>query len=608
MRDYEAIVIGGGHAGIEASLALSREGYDTLMITQSLDSIGRMSCNPAIGGLAKGNLVREIDALGGEMGHLIDSTMIQFRILNQSRGPAVQAPRAQADKFSYSRLAKETCEKEKHLNLFMDTVVDFLFEERDGKKKIIGVVTERGWKISSKVVVLTTGTFMEGRIFIGEYDAPSGRLGEGAALGLGKKLREYGFRVGRMKTGTPARVRKSSLDFDKLEIQNGDRVMLPFSFDYDTIERPTLPCYITYTNEETHKIIRENIHRSPLYGGKIVGKGPRYCPSIEDKVVRFPDRERHQIFVEPEGIGTEEMYLNGLSSSLPEEVQHRFIRTLPGLEHCEIMRPAYAVEYDYLDPMDLLPSLESKIVDSLFIAGQTNGTSGYEEAASQGLIAGINAAQKLKGERAVVLGRTDAYIGVLIDDLVTKGTKEPYRMFTSRAEYRLSLRHDSADIRLTHIGYSAGLVNNEKMERLKDKITKMDEVKELLRNSRVDGKNGLQRLIRSESNIFSMDEIPELKEYSAPILNEVMLDVKYSGYLKRQEVDAERAKKQENMRIPDDFDYDSVDGLSAESKEKFKAMRPSSVGQAGRISGVRVSDTAILALALSGRRNESNNR
>lgn len=608
MRDYEAIVIGGGHAGIEASLALSREGYDTLMITQSLDSIGRMSCNPAIGGLAKGNLVREIDALGGEMGHLIDSTMIQFRILNQSRGPAVQAPRAQADKFSYSRLAKETCEKEKHLNLFMDTVVDFLFEERDGKKKIIGVVTERGWKISSKVVVLTTGTFMEGRIFIGEYDAPSGRLGEGAALGLGKKLREYGFRVGRMKTGTPARVRKSSLDFDKLEIQNGDRVMLPFSFDYDTIERPTLPCYITYTNEETHKIIRENIHRSPLYGGKIVGKGPRYCPSIEDKVVRFPDRERHQIFVEPEGIGTEEMYLNGLSSSLPEEVQHRFIRTLPGLEHCEIMRPAYAVEYDYLDPMDLLPSLESKIVDSLFIAGQTNGTSGYEEAASQGLIAGINAAQKLKGERAVVLGRTDAYIGVLIDDLVTKGTKEPYRMFTSRAEYRLSLRHDSADIRLTPIGYSAGLVNNEKMERLKDKITKMDEVKELLRNSRVDGKNGLQRLIRSESNIFSMDEIPELKEYSAPILNEVMLDVKYSGYLKRQEVDAERAKKQENMRIPDDFDYDSVDGLSAESKEKFKAMRPSSVGQAGRISGVRVSDTAILALALSGRRNESNNR
>lgn len=604
MRDYDAIVIGGGHAGIEAALALSREGFDTLMITQSLDAIGRMSCNPAIGGLAKGNLVREIDALGGEMGHLIDATMIQFRILNRSRGPAVQAPRAQADKFSYSRLAKETCEKEKHLNLFMDTVTDFLIEEKNGHKTIIGVVTARGWKISSKVVVLTTGTFMNGRIFIGEYDAPAGRLGEEAALGLGDRLREYGFHVGRMKTGTPARVRASSLDYDELEVQKGDDVMMPFSFDRDRIERPSLPCYITYTNEETHRIIRENIHRSPLYGGKIVGKGPRYCPSIEDKVVRFPERERHQIFVEPEGVGTEEMYLNGLSSSLPEEVQHQFIRTLPGLRHVEIMRPAYAVEYDWLDPLDLLPSLESKIVSSLFIAGQTNGTSGYEEAAAQGLMAGINACQRLKGERAVTLGRTEAYIGVLIDDLVTKGTKEPYRMFTSRAEYRLSLRHDSADIRLTPIGYEAGLCNEEKYNRLQDKILKMDEIKELLRNSRKDGKNGLERLVRSENNIFTMDEIPQLKDYPESILNEVMLDVKYSGYLKRQEIDAQRAKRQENMKIPEDFDYDTVEGLSSESREKFKAFRPASVGQAGRISGVRVSDTAILALHLKGRNDE----
>ena len=602
MRDYDAIVIGGGHAGVEAALALSREGYDTLMITQSLDAIGRMSCNPAIGGLAKGNLVREIDALGGEMGHLIDANMIQFRILNRSRGPAVQAPRAQADKFSYSRMAKETCEREKKLNLFMDTVVDFIIEEKDGKRTIVGVVTERGWRISARVVVLTTGTFMEGKIFIGEYDAPCGRLGESAALGLGKKLREYGFHVGRMKTGTPARVRASSLDYGELEVQKGDDVMMPFSFDYDRIDRPSLPCYITYTNEETHRIIRENIHRSPLYGGKIVGKGPRYCASIEDKVVRFPDRERHQIFVEPEGNGTEEMYLNGLSSSLPEEVQHRFIRTLPGLRHVEIMRPAYAVEYDYLDPLDLLPSLESKIVSSLFIAGQTNGTSGYEEAAAQGLMAGINACQKLKGERAVVLGRTDAYIGVLIDDLVTKGTKEPYRMFTSRAEYRLSLRHDSADIRLTPIGYEAGLCREEKMEKLREKVRQMDEIKELLRNSRKDGKNGLERLVQSENSIFTMDEIPALRSYSEPVLNEVMLDVKYSGYLKRQEADAERAKRQEGMKIPEDFDYDCVEGLSAESREKFKLFRPSSVGQAGRISGVRVSDTAILALHLSGRR------
>ncbi len=599
MRDYEAVVIGGGHAGIEAALALSREGFDTLMITQSLDAIGRMSCNPAIGGLAKGNLVREIDALGGEMGHLIDHTMIQYRILNRSRGPAVQAPRAQADKFSYSRLAKETCEKEKKLNLFMDTVVDFLIDEKDGKRTITGVVTERGWKITAKVVVLTTGTFMEGRIFIGEYDAPCGRLGEGAAIGLGTKLREYGFHVGRMKTGTPARVRSSSLDWNELEVQDGDGTMMPFSFDYDTVERPSLKCYITYTNEETHRIIRENIHRSPLYGGKIVGKGPRYCPSIEDKVVRFPDRDRHQIFVEPEGDGTEEMYLNGLSSSLPEEVQHRFIRTLPGLRHCEIMRPAYAVEYDYLDPLDLLPSLESKIVSNLFVAGQTNGTSGYEEAAAQGIMAGINACQRLKGERAVILGRTDAYIGVLIDDLVTKGTKEPYRMFTSRAEYRLSLRHDSADIRLTPTGYEAGLCREEKMERLREKIRKMDEVKDLLKASRVGGKNGLERLVQSENDIWKMkEEIPSLSSYPENVLNEVMLDVKYSGYLRRQEIDAERAKRRESIRIPDDFDYDSVEGLSAESREKFKSVRPATLGQAGRISGVRVSDTAVLALYL----------
>ena len=603
MRDYEAIVIGGGHAGLEAALALSREGFDTLMVTQSLDAIGRMSCNPAIGGLAKGNLVREIDALGGEMGHLIDASMIQYRILNRSRGPAVQAPRAQADKFTYSRLAKETCEREKKLNLFMDTVVDFIIEEEKGRRKIIGVVTERGWHITAKVVVLTTGTFMEGKIFIGEYDAPCGRLGESAAIGLGKKLREYGFNVGRMKTGTPARVRESSLDYDELEVQDGDEEMMPFSFDYEKIERPLRRCWITYTNEETHRIIRENMHRSPLYGGKIVGKGPRYCPSIEDKVMRFPDRERHQIFVEPEGIGTEEMYLNGLSSSLPEEVQHRFIRTLPGLRHCEIMRPAYAVEYDYLDPLDLKPSLESKILDNLFVAGQTNGTSGYEEAAAQGLMAGINASQRLKGEKSVVLGRTDAYIGVLIDDLVTKGTKEPYRMFTSRAEYRLSLRHDNSDQRLTKIGYEAGLASKEKMERLEEKIKAMDEVKDLLKREKREGKNCLQLLSQPENDIDSL-MVPGLEKFSRSILSEVQLDVKYSGYLKRQDSEAERVKRQEAILIPEDFDYDKVDGLSSESREKFKAIRPHSIGQAGRISGVRVSDVAILSVAVKGRNND----
>ncbi len=596
MRDYDAIVIGGGHAGIEACLALAREGFDTLLITQSLDAIGRLSCNPAIGGLAKGNLVREIDALGGEMAHLIDRTMIQYRVLNRRRGPAVQAPRAQADKFSYSRLAKETLEKEKNLNLFMDTVVDFV--EENGA--VVAVKTLRGWQISAKVIVLTTGTFMEGRIFIGEYDAPDGRLGESAAIGLGTNLRKKGFAVGRMKTGTPARVRKSSLDFDELEVQDGDEEMRPFSFDYDFVDRPSMPCYVTWTNEETHRIIRENIHRSPLYGGKIVGKGPRYCPSIEDKVVRFPERERHQIFVEPEGIGTEEMYLNGLSSSLPEDVQHRFIRTLPGLAHVEIMRPAYAVEYDYLDPLQLKPSLESKILSNLFVAGQTNGTSGYEEAAAQGLMAGINAALKLKGADPLVLSRTEAYIGVLIDDLTTKGTKEPYRMFTSRAEYRLSLRHDSADQRLVRKGFDAGLNTSEKLERLKDKLSRMDEIRNILRNSKMRGKNGLDLVREPEVTIESLS-IPELEGYSRSEKEEVELDLKYSGYLKRQEKDAERFLRNESVTIPPDFDYDLLDGISSESREKFKEIRPVSIGQASRISGVRVSDIAILQVAVKGK-------
>ena len=533
MRDYDAIVIGGGHAGIEASLALSREGFETLLITQSLDAIGRMSCNPSIGGLAKGNLVREIDAMGGEMGHLIDKTMIQMRILNRRRGPAVQAPRAQADKFSYSRLAKETLEKEHHLHLFMDTVVDMIVDEG----RAAGVITERGWHISAKTVVLTTG----------------------------------------------------------------NAIMEPFSFESETIERPSLPCYITYTNETTHRIIRDNISRSPLYGGKIVGKGPRYCPSIEDKVVRFPDRERHQIFVEPEGVGTEEMYLNGLSSSLPESVQHDFIHSIPGLRHAEIMRPAYAVEYDYLDPMDLYPSLESKILPSLFIAGQTNGTSGYEEAAAQGLIAGMNAAQLLKGEKPVILSRTDAYIGVLIDDLVTKGTKEPYRMFTSRAEYRLSLRHDNADQRLTEISYNAGLATKERMTRLAKKSEDILSVKEILRKTRMDGRSCYDLVRMPETEITKLS-IPELSSFPSYVLHEAELDIKYEGYLQRQEKETEKAKRMENMEIPADFDYDSVDGISSESREKLKLVKPLSIGQASRISGVRVTDIAVLSVAVRSRK------
>ena len=592
MYDYDAIVIGGGHAGIEASLAVSRMGFKTLMITQSLDAIGRLSCNPAIGGLAKGNLVREVDALGGEMAHLIDSTMIQFRILNRRRGPAVQAYRAQADKFSYSRLAKETLEKESSLELFMDTVVDIIL---DGTR-ITGVVTERGWRIYSKVVVLTTGTFMSGKIFIGEYEHESGRLGEEAAKGLGEALRAKGFHVGRMKTGTPARVKKSSLDFTRLEVQDGDEEMRPFSFLSGSIERPNLKCYITYTNEKTHQIIRDNIHRSPLYGGRIVGKGPRYCPSIEDKVVRFPERERHQIFVEPEGEGTEEMYLNGLSSSLPESVQHEFIRTLPGLENVVIMRPAYAVEYDYLDPLDLYPSLESKIVSNLFIAGQTNGTSGYEEAAAQGIVAGINAALRLEGKDPLILKRSDSYIGVLIDDLTTKGTKEPYRMFTSRAEYRLFLRNDNADARLTML---SPLASDERKAAFQEKMAHIEEIRCLLKEKKERGKNGIELLREPDVTIESLS-IPEMDRFSPEEKEQVELDLKYEGYLKRQEREIARFEKNESVAIPDDFDYDDVDGLSQESREKFKSIRPKSVGQAGRISGVRVSDIAVLQVALRG--------
>ena len=598
--DYDAIVIGAGHAGIEASLALSRLGFSTLLITQNLDAIGRLSCNPAIGGLAKGNLVREVDALGGEMGHLIDASMIQFRILNRRRGPAVQAPRAQADKFTYHRMAKETLEAQGKLALFQDTVVDILLGEDNSK--IIGVSTERGHRITAAVVVLTTGTFMEGKIFIGEYEARSGRLGESAAIGLGTALRQKGFTVGRLKTGTPARVRKSSLDFSAMVEQPGDPVMMPFSFDYQTIDRPSLQCHITWTNAETHRIIRENIHRSPLYGGKIVGKGPRYCPSIEDKVVRFPERERHQIFVEPEGVGTEEMYLNGMSSSLPEDVQVAFIRSIRGLEHAQIMRPAYAVEYDYLDPLQLYPSLESKHVKNLFIAGQTNGTSGYEEAACQGLVAGINAARKLAGEPPLILDRSESYTGVLIDDLVTKGTKEPYRMFTSRAEYRLNMRHDSADQRLTPKAHAVGLQPDEAMARLQEKLSRIEMVKDLLEKRKVEGRKAIELLRKPEIGIADlMESVPELASFEEPVCYQAELDVKYAGYVKRQERQVDRFSRMERIRIPEDFDYDALDGLSAESREKFKAVRPLSVGQAGRISGVRTSDLAILMVLLARR-------
>ncbi|MDD7417797.1 MAG: tRNA uridine-5-carboxymethylaminomethyl(34) synthesis enzyme MnmG [Spirochaetales bacterium] len=601
---FDVAVVGGGHAGIEASLACARMGLKTLLITMTIDSIGRMSCNPSIGGIAKGNIVREIDALGGEMGHLIDQTMIQFRMLNKSRGPAVQAPRSQADKLAYSSLARKTVESQPNLETLQDTVVGLETEEikegQDGflqvestagsvpRRRLTALITERGRRIGVKCAVLSTGTFLGGKIFIGEFDAPNGRLGEGGAYGLTESLQKIGFKTGRLKTGTPPRILKSSIDFSVLEEQWGDDEIVPFSFDTEKIDRPMVPCHLVYTNEETHKIIRENIGRSPLYSGKISGVGPRYCPSIEDKVMRFAERERHQLFVEPEGLATEEMYLNGFSSSLPEEVQDRFLRTLPGFANAVVSRPGYAVEYDYVEPTQLYPSLETKLVSGLFDAGQINGTSGYEEAAGQGLVAGINAGLLALAKLAqnsdsncttyepLVLSRSEAYIGVLIDDLVTLGTKEPYRMFTARAEHRLQLRHDTCDERLTEKGWKVGLKTDAQLAKVQNKIAVKNEILDLLVKNKKFDENA----------------------YDAKILESAKIDFKYLHYIEKQEKRVEKMQRMENYRIPENFDYDKIAGLSTESRQKLEKIRPVTLGQASRISGIRQSDVMLLMVYL----------
>jgi len=615
--DYDCIVIGGGHAGIEAALATARLGFSTLLVTQNPDQIGALSCNPAIGGLSKGNLVREVDALGGEMARLIDSTMIQYRVLNRSRGPAVQAPRAQADKHAYQTAARATLESQKGLSIFMDTVVDLL-TAREGH--VAGVLTRRGHRISARAVILAAGTFMEGRIFIGEHESGEGRFGEAAAVGLGEALRRRGFPVGRLKTGTPARIAGDSIDYGKMERQDGETPE-PFSFYTPSgaiAGRPTLPCWITYTNGRTHDIIRANIHRSPLYGGKIIGTGARYCPSIEDKVTRFPERERHHVFIEPEGLHTNEMYMNGASSSLPEDVQRDFIRSIPGLEKAQIVRPAYAVEYDYLDPLDLDPSLESKRLPGLFVAGQTNGSSGYEEAAAQGLMAGINAAMKLQGRPPLVLGRAEAYIGVLVDDLTTLGTKEPYRMFTSRAEHRLVLRHDTCDTRLSPKAREIGLLDDERWERFREKARALDEIRELLARRKYQppavpseaaiallshAGESLERCL-TDTRISPADILPlapELGAYPGEWLERVRLDIRYAGYIEKEKRAVAKTAKMDAIKLNPALDYAAITGLSSEAREKLKTVRPLTVGQAARIPGVRQGDTALL-MVLAGRR------
>ena len=621
--EYDVAVVGAGHAGCEAALASARLGMKTLIFSISLEAIANMPCNPHIGGSSKGHLVREIDALGGEMGKNIDKTMIQIKMLNTSKGPAVHSLRAQADRKKYQAEMKHTLEKQENLEVKQGEIVNI--EVKDGK--VVSIETDVGAIYKIKTVILATGTYLKGKIFIGEYSKESGPDGVAAANKLSDCLKNMGIDLVRFKTGTPARINKRSIDFSKMEVQKGDKGIEAFSFEDEPKDFEQVDCYLTYTNEKTHKVIRDNLHRSPLYAGMIEGTGPRYCPSIEDKVVRFSDKPRHQAFVEPVGLDTEEMYIQGMSSSLPEDVQIALYHTIPGLEKAEFTRPAYAIEYDCIDPSNLKLSLEYRGIDGLFMAGQINGTSGYEEAACQGLIAGINSAQKIKGKEPLILDRTQGYIGVLIDDIVTKGTNEPYRMMTSRAEYRLLLRQDNADLRLTQIGHEIGLISDERYKKFKEKeqninneikrlkeltVRPTKEVNEILKNNGTSelttGTKMAELLKRTELDYEKLAPIDEERpKLTKQEKEEVEIQIKYEGYIKMQEAQVEKFKKLETKMLPENIDYENIKGISLEARQKLNKFKPRSIGQASRISGVSPADISVLLVYLQQLKDEGKN-